>query len=256
MKNTIVQVLNLGVICLFSIGCQTVAPDRNLSDVKPTAAAPLPAWAKHKKEPKGDQQFLITTKLIEITREAGSTDIPSKRYERKLTDPQFQMFIREMSQKKGADLMSAPSVVTRDGQNATVETVQEFVYPVAPGDDAKTEIEKVGVASHFDARHIGGNDISIKTFTRVCEFKGFSEVEPGFGLPVFERRDVESSARLKSGETILVGGILKEVSQDVEESGPLGIIKSRSTNKFSNELIIAVTATLIEPDGSRRIAAR
>lgn len=255
MKNTFVHLLSLGVICLISSACQTVAPDRKLSDAKPTPAEPLPAWAKNQTEPQGDQQILITTKLIEVSRPAGSADIPSKRYERKLTDPQYQVFVRELSQKKGADLVTAPSVVTRDGQKATVEVVREFVYPVGPGDDAEKEIENVGVTSHFVTRHLGGSDISIKTFTRVCEFEGFSEVNPGFDLPVFKRRDVESSARLKSGETILVGGILSEDSQDVEDAGPLGIIKSRSTHKFSRELIVAVTASLIAPDGSR-VAAR
>ena len=35
-----------------------------------------------------------------------------------LTDPQFQVVIRALNQKKGADLMTAPSVVTRSGQRA------------------------------------------------------------------------------------------------------------------------------------------
>lgn len=255
MKIPFAHLFSLGVLCIFSIGCQTTAPDRKLSDGKPTAANPLPAWVKQSDQVQGDQQVLITTKLIEITRPAGATDIPAKRYERKLTDPQFQVLLRELSQKKGADLMTAPSVVTIDGQKAAVEVIREFVYPVGPGDDAKEEVENVGVSSHIDARHLGSRDISIKTFTRVSEFDGFSEAEPDFDLPVFKRRDVEASARLKSGETILVGGILDETSQEIEDTGPLGIIKRRSTQKFSRELIIAVTATLIKPDGSK-LAAR
>ncbi|MFT5107220.1 MAG: type II secretory pathway component GspD/PulD (secretin) [Pseudoalteromonas tetraodonis] len=256
MKKTFVHLLSLGVICTFSIGCQTVTPDRKLSDSKPTAAQPLPAWTTHQKETQSDQQFLITTKLIEVSRPAGSADIPPERYERKLTDPQYQMFLREISQKKGADLMTAPSVVTRDGKKAAVEVIREFIYPIEPGDDAKKEVENVGVTSLIVARHIGGSDISIKTFTRVSEFEGYSEVKPGFDLPVFKRRDVENSAHLKSGETILVGGILSESSQDIEEAGPLGIIRSHSTHKFSRELIVAVTATIIDPDGIRPIATR
>ncbi|WP_256199570.1 hypothetical protein [Verrucomicrobium spinosum] len=45
------------------------------------------------------------------------------------TDPQFQVVIRALSQKKGVDLMSAPSVTTRSGQRATVEVIREFIYP-------------------------------------------------------------------------------------------------------------------------------
>lgn len=46
-----------------------------------------------------------------------------------LTDPQFQVVWRGMAQKTGVDLMSRPSVITKSGQQATVEVVREFIYP-------------------------------------------------------------------------------------------------------------------------------
>ncbi len=45
------------------------------------------------------------------------------------TDPQFQMVIRALSQKKGVDLMTAPTVVTKSGQRATVVVARELIYP-------------------------------------------------------------------------------------------------------------------------------
>jgi general secretion pathway protein D len=46
-------------------------------------------------------------------------------------DPQFQLVIRALNQKKGIDLMSAPKVTTKSGQKATVKIVDEFIYPQA-----------------------------------------------------------------------------------------------------------------------------
>ena len=46
-----------------------------------------------------------------------------------LTDPQFQMVVRALSQAKGADLIIRPSIVTRSGQRATVDIIREFPYP-------------------------------------------------------------------------------------------------------------------------------
>ncbi|MCP4848864.1 MAG: hypothetical protein GY899_13055 [Verrucomicrobiaceae bacterium] len=46
-----------------------------------------------------------------------------------LTDPQFQMVMRAISQAKGADLITRPSIVTRSGQRATVDIIREFPYP-------------------------------------------------------------------------------------------------------------------------------
>ena len=44
-------------------------------------------------------------------------------------DPQFQLVIRALNQKKGIDLMSAPTVTTKSGQQATVKIINEFIYP-------------------------------------------------------------------------------------------------------------------------------
>ena len=42
---------------------------------------------------------------------------------------QLQMIMRGLAQKKGADIMTAPSVVALPGQSATIEIIREFIYP-------------------------------------------------------------------------------------------------------------------------------
>ena len=42
---------------------------------------------------------------------------------------QVQMIMRGLAQKKGADIMTAPSVVALPGQSATIEIIREFIYP-------------------------------------------------------------------------------------------------------------------------------
>src|SRR6185437_14966066 len=45
------------------------------------------------------------------------------------TNPQFQVVIRALNQKKGIDLLSAPSVTTKSGQRAIIEVIRELRYP-------------------------------------------------------------------------------------------------------------------------------
>src|SRR6202011_684487 len=45
------------------------------------------------------------------------------------TNPQFQVVVRALNQKKGVDLLSAPKVTTKSGQRAVIEIVREFRYP-------------------------------------------------------------------------------------------------------------------------------
>ncbi len=42
---------------------------------------------------------------------------------------QVQVIMRGLAQKKGSDLMTAPSVTARSGQKATIEVIREFIYP-------------------------------------------------------------------------------------------------------------------------------
>lgn len=41
----------------------------------------------------------------------------------------FQMLMRGLSQKKGTDVLTAPSVMARPGEEAKIEVIREFIYP-------------------------------------------------------------------------------------------------------------------------------
>jgi general secretion pathway protein D len=45
------------------------------------------------------------------------------------TDGQVQLIMRGLAQKKGTDLMTAPSVTAKSSQKATIEIIREFIYP-------------------------------------------------------------------------------------------------------------------------------
>lgn len=46
-----------------------------------------------------------------------------------LTDPQFQVVVRAINQRKGMDFLAMPSIVAKSGQKATIELAREFLYP-------------------------------------------------------------------------------------------------------------------------------
>ena len=160
-----------------------------------------------------------------MTREAGSPDIPTKKYKGIFDQQRLQEFLREKAQQKGTETLSFPTVILRDGEKATVEIIKEFPYPLGPEANAVIETENTGFTSYFEAAHLGGEDISLRSFTRISEFEDFSEITPDFSLPAFDRRNIETSDRLKSGETIVVGGFLYETIQTTEDSYFFGLLK-------------------------------
>src|SRR5207253_4626072 len=127
------------------------------------------------------------------------------------TDPQFQVVIRALNQKKGVDLLSAPKVTTKSGQRAIIEVVREFRYPLTftppqvPSISSTTGTTVIGAAAAvpvvvtpttpatWDSRNTGvtlevepvvGGDattIDLNLIPQVVEFEGFIN----YGSPIF-----------------------------------------------------------------------
>lgn len=237
------------------------------------------------------------------------------------TDPQFQVVMRGLSQKKGVDLMSAPSVTTKSGTRATMEVTREFIYPtefdppqlpqgnggnVTLGGGGGNQIATPTTPTAFETRRTGvnleaeptvgadGNTIELTLSPEVVEFDGFinygspilspssQSVLPitltGGGTayvplaqperlitpniinqPVFSVRKVTTGVSIWDGQTVALGGLIREDVQDVEDKIPLlgdlpflgRFFKSESEQHYKRNLMIFVTAHLIDPSGQR-----
>jgi len=232
------------------------------------------------------------------------------------TDPQFGVVIRALAQKKGVDLMSAPSVTTKGGQQATVEVIREFIYPtefdppqiptnvgggnvgggvlggggstaipVTPTTPTAFEMRPVGVRMEVDPVIGENGSIDLNLLPEVTEFDGFVnygspiysvtpasfiggvlqpasrvELTPNIiNQPIFSTRKVKTSVTVWDGQTVALGGLIREDVQDVEDKIPvLGdipivgrLFRSEVEDHFKRNLMIFVTATLIDPAGQK-----
>lgn len=231
------------------------------------------------------------------------------------TDPQFQVVIRALSQKKGADLMSAPSVVTTAGQRAKIEIIREFIYPteydppeipqtfggnnggggglfggggnqssgggfpVTPANPTAFDVRNVGVTMEVEPNvDADGFTISLNLAPEVVEFEGFinygspiqTSATNALGQPVqvtltdnrilqpvFSVRSLQTNVTIWDGQTVAVGGLIREDVQETNDKVPfLGdvpligrLFRSQAENHFKRNLMIFVTARLIDPSG-------
>ncbi len=70
---------------------------------------------------------------------------------------QVQMIMRGLAQKKGSDVMTAPSVIARSGEKASIEVIREFIYPT---EYEPPELPSSVGSSSFDGGLIGGSSSS------------------------------------------------------------------------------------------------
>lgn len=120
-------------------------------------------------------------------------------------DAEVQMMMRGLSQKKGIDLMTAPSITARSGQKATIEVIREFIYPTeydppelpqsggnalgggggasiaTPANPTAFETKNTGVTLEIEPT-IGENDfvIDLRFLPEIVEFEGFIN----YGSPI------------------------------------------------------------------------
>jgi general secretion pathway protein D len=222
------------------------------------------------------------------------------------TNPQFQVVVRALNQKKGIDLLSAPKVTTKSGQRAIIEVIREFRYPrtytppqvpsisgggagsatvniavVTPTTPQDWETRNTGVT--LEAEPVVGGDnttIDLNLVPQVVEFEGFINYgSPIFGInpnevssintprilltdnvinqPVFSTRKVTTSVSVYDGQTVVLGGLIREDVQKVEDKTPIigdiplvgRAFRSKVDQHVKKNLVIFVTAKIVTPAG-------
>ena len=229
------------------------------------------------------------------------------------TDPQFQIVIRALNQKKGVDLLSSPKVTTKSGQRAVIEIIREFRYPteftppqipqtfggnaggvtvgaaaapssgsfpVTPTTPTAFETRNTGVTLEVEPV-IGpdGYTIDLNLVPQVVEFEGFinygspitsTTTNPLTGVPtvnvitpniinqpIFSTRKVTTSVSVFDGSTVVLGGLIREDVQKVEDKVPLigdipivgRLFRSSIDQHLKTNLVIFVSARLINAAG-------
>jgi len=231
------------------------------------------------------------------------------------TDGQVQMIMRGLAQKKGSDIMTAPSVLARSGEKATIEVIREFIYPteyeppelpnsvgtngggaggaggiggggassfpVTPATPTAFETRNTGVTLEIEPT-IGENNytIDLRFAPEIVEFEGFINygspiqspatdalgnpiqvtiTENRIEMPVFSTRRVNTALTIYDGYTVSVGGLMSENVQNVEDKVPIlgdlpiigRLFQSKAENHIKSNLIIFVTAEIIDAAGAR-----
>ena len=152
-------------------------------------------------------------------------------------------------------------------------------FPVTPANPTAFEMRPVGVTLEVDpVVGADGLTIELNIAPEVVEFEGFinygSPIQAaaidGLGRPttviltenrieqpVFATRKLTTAVTIWDGQTVAIGGLIREDVQQVEDKVPflgdmpiLGrLFRTQSEIHFKRNLIIFVTATLIDPAG-------
>ncbi len=210
-----------------------------------------------------------------------------------LTNPEVTLVIQALSQHGGTDLLSAPRVTTRSGVNAQIQVVREIIYPTefetqeaqdntfngggTGGSQVIMATPPLIYPGTFETREVGvilnvtptvgpdGYTIDLTMVPEVAELVDWIQygyIQNGVLVanipqPVFASRNVTTSIVIWDGQTVVMGGLIREDLVKVNDKVPiLGDIPLlgrlfRSEGQYSKKknLLIFVTARLVDPAG-------
>lgn len=202
------------------------------------------------------------------------------------TDKFITAYLRALASEGRADLLSSPKVTTLSGQMANIQVTQTIPYA------SDVNFENVGTADHpvWQLKYtieekVTGITLEVTPYvsrnsdiitleihpevsnlvTRRPIFESAAAVpfleEAGvptyLGWPVIDTRTAQTSVVIESGETVVMGGFVKDDETLTKKKIPFlgdipligNIFKYEYKSRAKKNLVIFLTATLITPEG-------
>lgn len=204
-----------------------------------------------------------------------------------LNGTQYQAVLHALAQDERTKTLSSPRVTALNNQTATIKVVTEFVYATryqasvvredlnSDGDFTDTvsgtkETRFVNVPQDFVTKDLGillhvtpsvGQDrrtITLALKPEVSELKTTDSFGGEVSLPRFTARNLETSIAIDNGETVMLGGLMKDTTgRSVTRVPFLGsvpvvgkLFRKESDSIERSNLLIFVTAQLVDPTGA------
>jgi len=163
--------------------------------------------------------------------------------------------IRLLQEKGLAQMLAQPKLVTRSGSAAEFLSGGEVPIPIVDQrtNNVNVQFKKYGVLLNIEP--VSDPDGFIAATVKV-EVSDIDDSVKVLGVPGFVTRRTESEVNMRSGQTLVISGMLnnknnKSISK-VPGLGSIPIIgelfKTRSFNQSDTELVVFVTPSLIDVD--------
>lgn len=162
----------------------------------------------------------------------------------------IQMEIRN----RNGRLVSNPTLLTLDNKPANISIAQEIPYTeltqtAAGGQQTSTRFKEVGTVLTVTPKVTHENDI-------ICIIEGKESTVTGSfqGVPIEDKREISSTMRLASGQTIFIGGLRKNNdTSSIKKIPVLGevpvlnfVFRSNERKEQVNELLVFLTCRVID----------
>jgi pilus assembly protein CpaC len=160
--------------------------------------------------------------------------------------------------------LAEPNLTALSGETASFLAGGEFPIPTSSGlNGVSVEFKQYGVSLAFTPTVLEGGRISMRVRPEVSELSSAGAIQlNGFSVPSLTTRRAETTVELGSGQSFMIGGLLKNASGNTTNKAPLlgslpiigALFKSNAFNRNETELVIVVTPYLVRPVNASQVA--
>jgi len=168
----------------------------------------------------------------------------------------FLARIRALEQTGDAEIVSKPHVVTLANVEAVLDTTQSFFARVQASEDAALFKISVGTTLRVTPHvYRDGPDTRIKLLINIQD--GATSEDTVDAIPVIGQSQISTQAIVKAGDSLLIGGMVRESKSNVESKVPLlgdipglgTVFRTRTSSGSKVERLFLITPRLAYKNG-------
>lgn len=205
-------------------------------------------------------------------------------FKQTLSATEIQMWLQALQREAKVNLLNAPRITTLSGQQANIQVAR--IHPYTEGAERtkilrgkeKKEGEWVEVYDWIEVYDIaektiginldvtptvmeGSDIITLEIFPEVTKVQKKIKItctaSADLGWPIVDTRATQTSIMVKSGETVVMGGLIHDEDKTTERKIPFlgdmpligNLFKYDTVTHTKKNLVILLTATIINPEG-------
>lgn len=174
----------------------------------------------------------------------------------------FQSFLNALSRDDNVKVLATPHILARDNVEASITLGEDFplVSSFFPGGQGQapqitTEMQEIAIKLTVTP-HINSAGSILMDVEQTINDRGGLVQQAGFEQPIIIKREASTSVRVANGQTVVIGGIVKERDAVTVNAVPfiskiplLGkLFRSKTKTKERSELMVFLTPHIVRSD--------
>lgn len=167
--------------------------------------------------------------------------------------------LQAMMSEGKANLLSSPRISVMDGDQATIKVLEQIPYVKTetsyesgvPIVTEEVQFKEAGITLEVTPQITPTGYIKMKIHPKIDQLTGWTETEDP--QPIIDTREAETQVRVKDGQTIILGGLLKDDNKNTLKKVPLlgdipilgSLFRYNKKTKEKIELLIFITPHIL-----------